>query len=62
MSGYAAAQLEGMGIAAPCGMLTVPAAPVNVLLTGVLRAESWWLRLFDSPVGSSLLCLARKPE
>jgi len=42
--------------------ITVPAAPVNVLLTGVLRAESWWLRLFDSPVGSSLLCLARKPE
>jgi hypothetical protein len=42
--------------------IAVPAAPVNVLLTGVLRAESWWLRLFDSPVGSSLLCLARKPE
>lgn len=42
--------------------ITVPAAPVNILLTGVLRAESWWLRLFDSPVGSSLLCLARKPE
>jgi SAM-dependent methyltransferase len=42
--------------------IAVPAAPVNVLLTAVLRAESWWLRLFDSPVGSSLLCLARKPE
>lgn len=41
--------------------LTVPPAPVNVLLTGVLRVESWWLRLFDSPFGSSLLCLARKP-
>jgi SAM-dependent methyltransferase len=42
--------------------ISVPAAPVNALLTGVLRAESWWLRLFDSPAGSSLLCLARKPE
>ena len=42
--------------------ISVPAAPVNVLLTGLLRAESWWLRLFDNPVGSSLLCLARKPE
>jgi hypothetical protein len=42
--------------------ISVPAEPVNVLLTGVLRAESWWLRFFDNPVGSSLLCLARKPE
>lgn len=41
--------------------ITVPAAPVNALLTAVLRVESWWLRLFDSPFGSSLLCLARKP-
>jgi SAM-dependent methyltransferase len=40
--------------------ITVPPAPVNALLTGVLRVESWWLRRFDSPVGSSLLCLARK--
>jgi SAM-dependent methyltransferase len=42
--------------------ITVPAAPVNALLTGVLCLESWWLRLFDSPFGSSLLCLARKSE
>lgn len=42
--------------------ITVPAAPVNALLTGMLRVESWWLRLFDSPFGSSLLCLARKPR
>ena len=41
--------------------ITVPLAPVNALLTGALRVESWWLRLFDSPFGSSLLCLARKP-
>jgi SAM-dependent methyltransferase len=43
------------------GEITVPSAPVNTLLTGALRIESWWLRLFDNPFGSSLLCLARKP-
>jgi SAM-dependent methyltransferase len=41
--------------------ITVPPSPVNVILTAVLRVESWWLRAFDSPFGSSLLCLARKP-
>ena len=41
--------------------ITVPPAPINTLLTGVLRVESWWLRRFNSPFGSSLLCLARKP-
>jgi SAM-dependent methyltransferase len=40
--------------------IMVPAAPVNLLLTGLLRVEGWWLRLFDNPIGSSLLCLARK--
>ena len=42
--------------------ITVPPAPINALLTGVLRAESWWVRLADNPFGSSLLCLARKPS
>jgi SAM-dependent methyltransferase len=41
--------------------IAVPPAPINTLLTGVLWAESWWLRSFDLPFGSSLLCLARKP-
>jgi SAM-dependent methyltransferase len=41
--------------------ITVPPAPVNELLTAVLIAESWWAKAFDSPFGSSLLCLARKP-
>ena len=40
--------------------ITVPPAPINALLTAALRVESWWLRAFDSPFGSSLLCLARK--
>ena len=38
------------------------AAPVNELLTALLWLESVWLRAFDSPFGSSLLCLARKPD
>jgi SAM-dependent methyltransferase len=41
--------------------ITVPPAPVNAALTGLVLAESAWLRHFDSPFGSSLLCLARKP-
>ena len=30
------------------------------LLTAALKVESLWLRAFDNPFGSSLLCLARK--
>ena len=31
------------------------------VLSGVLSVESWWVRRFNNPFGSSLLCLARKP-
>jgi SAM-dependent methyltransferase len=41
--------------------ISVPAAPINAALTGLLLLESLWLRWFDVPAGSSLLCLARKP-
>jgi SAM-dependent methyltransferase len=41
--------------------IAVPPAPVNALLTGVLWLEGLWLRAFDAPFGSSLLCLAQKP-
>ena len=41
--------------------ITVPAAPINAVLTGLVLAESVWIRWFDAPAGSSLLCLARKP-
>ena len=41
--------------------LSLPPAPVNAALTLLLRLESLWLRRFDAPFGSSLLCLARKP-
>jgi hypothetical protein len=43
------------------GEIGVPAAPVNGALTVLLLLESVWLRWFDAPAGSSLLCLARKP-
>jgi SAM-dependent methyltransferase len=41
--------------------IAVPAAPVNALLTRLLLLESAWIRRFNAPFGSSLLCLARKP-
>lgn len=41
--------------------IKVPPAPLNALLTGLLWLESLYVRRFDVPAGSSLLCLARKP-
>jgi SAM-dependent methyltransferase len=41
--------------------ISVPPAPLNAALTAALAIESVWLRFFDAPFGSSLLCLARKP-
>jgi SAM-dependent methyltransferase len=42
--------------------ITVPSAPVNGALSALLGIESLWLRAVDNPFGSSLLCLARKPD
>jgi len=42
--------------------IRVPPAPLNAVMSAVLFIESLWLRWFDSPFGSSLLCLARKPR
>lgn len=42
--------------------IEVPSPAVNALLSALLRLESLWLRVGVSPFGSSLLCLARKPE
>ncbi len=42
--------------------IRVPPAPVNLALTAALKLESLWLRAVDNPFGSSLLCLARKPD
>jgi SAM-dependent methyltransferase len=41
--------------------ISVPRGPVNAALTAVLLLESLWLRRFNEPFGSSVLCLARKP-
>ncbi len=41
--------------------ISVPPAPLNSLLTGLLLLESAWVRHLDTPFGSSLICLARKP-
>ncbi len=40
----------------------MPPAPINALMTAVMHLEALWLRAFDAPFGSSLLCLARKPQ
>jgi hypothetical protein len=42
--------------------ISTPPAPVNGLLSALLFAESVWVRAGANPFGSSLLCLARKPE
>jgi ubiquinone/menaquinone biosynthesis C-methylase UbiE len=52
-----------MGLASPeegGTDVVVPAAPLNALLAGLLRLEARALRVVDMPIGSSLLCVARK--
>lgn len=40
--------------------IAVPPAPVNALLTALVRAEATALRVVDMPIGSSLMCHAIK--
>jgi SAM-dependent methyltransferase len=49
-------------VAAGEGEITVPAAPVNGVLTAVVSLEALALRFVNMPIGSSLLCLAQKPR
>jgi hypothetical protein len=42
------------------GEITVPAAPVNAALTALVSLEALALRAVNMPVGSSLMCLAKK--
>ena len=49
-------------VAAGEGEITVPMAPVNALLTALVSLEALALRGVDMPIGSSLMCLARKPS
>ena len=40
--------------------ITIPSAPVNAVLTGLLRAEAALAHRVEMPFGSSLLVVARK--
>ncbi len=42
------------------GEITVPVAPVNAALTALVSLEAMALRAVNMPIGSSLMCLARK--
>ena len=42
--------------------MTVPSAPVNRTLSGLLAVESAALKVIDMPLGSSLLALAERPK
>jgi ubiquinone/menaquinone biosynthesis C-methylase UbiE len=42
--------------------IEVPAVPVNALLTAAVWAEAQALRVIPMPIGSSIVCLARKPQ
>ena len=49
------------GVEAGEGEITVPMAPVNAALTALVSLEAMALRAMNMPIGSSLMCLARKP-
>ena len=42
------------------GEISIPAAPVNLALSGLLALEAGALRFVGMPAGSSVLCLAQK--
>jgi len=42
--------------------ISVPVEPLNSALSALLWLESLYLRVFNAPAGSSLLCLAQKPD
>lgn len=41
--------------------ISVPPAPINAVLSGLLAVESLALKVTNMPLGSSVLCLARRP-
>jgi SAM-dependent methyltransferase len=47
-------------VAAGEGEISVPVAPVNAALTALVSLEAVALRAINMPLGSSLMCLARK--
>jgi hypothetical protein len=42
--------------------LRVPAAPINSVLSAAVAVDGALLRIINLPVGSSLMCVARKPR
>ncbi|HUF47798.1 MAG TPA: class I SAM-dependent methyltransferase [Vicinamibacterales bacterium] len=55
-------RLTGRAQQASDADLAVPLPPLNTLFDWLLRLEGWWLRRANVPIGSSLLCLARKAD
>lgn len=53
-------RLRGRDASAARSDVTVPAAPINRTLRAITRLEGRLLRRTDLPVGSSLLCVARR--
>jgi SAM-dependent methyltransferase len=51
---------SGGAVAAGEGEITVPPAPVNAALTALVSLEAMALRAVNMPIGSSLMCLARR--
>lgn len=47
-------------VAAGENEITVPSAPINGALTAIVSLEALALRFINMPIGSSLMCLARK--
>lgn len=54
-------RVTGRTVSGATADLAIPPAPVNVVFDAALRAESALLRLANLPIGSSILCVARKP-
>ena len=55
-------RLRGVNIQTTTGDFLLPPAPVNAALKGMLLVEAAALRWVNMPIGSSVLCLARKEE
>ncbi len=54
-------RVTGRAAQASASDLQVPPAPINTALDWALRAEAQVLRFVELPIGTSLLCLARRP-
>jgi SAM-dependent methyltransferase len=53
-------RLTGRARTASDADLRVPAAPINAALNAALAAEHAWLRVVNSPIGTSVMAVARK--